>query len=87
VIEGSQGWRAEYAYPTALYVPFETFSVAKPLQEAYGVPVKLLNLLDPDAKPERARKLVDFKPEGPVASGPKFLRDYRAKRLGEEEDE
>lgn len=46
VIEGTQGWRAQIAYPAVLYVPFEAARVlAKPLAESYGVPVKLLNLL------------------------------------------
>jgi hypothetical protein len=51
VIEGSQGWRAEYAYPMTLYIPFEAHRLGKPLANAYGVPVKLLNLLDKKAKP------------------------------------
>ena len=55
VIEGSQGWRAEFAYPVTLYVPFEAFRLGKPLKEGYGVPVKLLNLLDPTKFPEEAK--------------------------------
>jgi hypothetical protein len=51
VIEGTQGWRSEFAYPVQLYVPFEAYRLAKPLSNAYGVPVKLLNLLDPDSQP------------------------------------
>lgn len=57
VIEGSQGWRAEFAYPAVVYVPFEAWRLAKPLAKAYGVPVKLLNLLDPGARPGEARDL------------------------------
>jgi hypothetical protein len=45
VIEGSQGWRAEYAYPMMFYVPFEYWRFAKPISEAYGVPVRLMNIL------------------------------------------
>lgn len=55
VIEGSQGWRAEFAYPAVLFAPFEAWKLAKPLQRAYGVPVKLLNLLDPTKVPEQAK--------------------------------
>jgi hypothetical protein len=51
VIEGSQGWRAEWAYPIEFYVPFEFLMThAKPLREGYGVPVKPLNVLG--AKPQ-----------------------------------
>lgn len=46
VIEGTQGWRGEYAYPVTLYLPFEGWRLGKPLREGYGVPVRLLNLLD-----------------------------------------
>jgi hypothetical protein len=46
-VEGTLGWRAEWAYPVELYVPFEYHRFRKPLMEAYGVPVKLLNFLKP----------------------------------------
>ncbi len=46
VIEGGQGWRSSYAYPVALYVPFETAHLAKPLQEAYGAKTTLLNWMN-----------------------------------------
>jgi hypothetical protein len=52
VIEGSQGWRAEFAYPARLWLPFEGFRLAKPLAKAYGVPVSLLNITDPAAQPD-----------------------------------
>lgn len=45
VVEGTQGWRAQHSYPRTLYVPFEAFHLALPLQAAYGVPVKLKNYL------------------------------------------
>lgn len=45
VIEGTQGWRAQYGYPRELFVPFEAWALAKPLSEAYGVPVRLNNIL------------------------------------------
>jgi hypothetical protein len=51
VIEGSQGWRGEYAYPVTLYLPFEGWKLGKPLREGYGVPVRLLNILDPTKSP------------------------------------
>jgi hypothetical protein len=51
VIEGSQGWRSEYSYPMRLYVPFEAFRLAKPLEVAYGVNVTLLNILDKSKTP------------------------------------
>jgi hypothetical protein len=44
VIEGSQGWRAEKAYPVTLFVPFEHHRLARPLAKAFGVPVRLLNV-------------------------------------------
>lgn len=45
VIEGSQGWRSQKAYPAKLWVPYEAAHLAKPLQETYGVPVALKNIL------------------------------------------
>jgi hypothetical protein len=59
VIEGSQGWRAEFAYPAVMFVPFEAWRLRAPLMRAYGVPVKLLNLLDPTKFPEEAKQLPD----------------------------
>lgn len=51
VIEGTQGWRGEFAYPVKLYVPFEAWRLGRPLTKAYGVPVRVLNLLDPSKQP------------------------------------
>jgi hypothetical protein len=48
VIEGSQGWRAQYAYPVELFVPFEAWRLAKPLGSLYGVPVSLKDILTED---------------------------------------
>jgi hypothetical protein len=45
VVEGTQGWRAQHSYPVSLYVPFEAWPLALPLQTAYGVPVRLKNFL------------------------------------------
>jgi hypothetical protein len=59
VIEGSQGWRAEFAYPAVMFIPFEAWRLRAPLMRAYGVPVKLLNLLDPTKYPAEAKKMAD----------------------------
>jgi hypothetical protein len=76
VIPGTQGWRAEYAYPEVLFVPFEVArSIAQPVASTYGVPVRLMNLLDPDAKPGRRRDSTCVMPR--QAREPKFLEDYR----------
>lgn len=45
VIEGSQGWRAQIGYPSELFVPFEAWRLAPRLERAYGVPVRLKNIL------------------------------------------
>lgn len=47
VIEATQGWRSQISYPVRLWVPFECAKLAKPLKEAYGVPVGLRNWLGP----------------------------------------
>jgi hypothetical protein len=59
VIEGSQGWRAEFAYPAVMFIPFEAWRLRKPLMRAYGVPVKLLNLLDESKHPDEAKRMPD----------------------------
>ena len=51
VIEGSQGWRSSHAYPVQLYVPFEAAHLAKPIQEAYGSKVSLMNFMDRQVEP------------------------------------
>ncbi len=43
VVAGTQGWRAEFAYPSVLLVPYERWQSVRPLRDAYGVPVKLAN--------------------------------------------
>jgi hypothetical protein len=86
VIEGSQGWRAEFAYPIALYCPFECWKIARPFEQEYGVPVKLLNLLDPDAKPEKARSLRDFAPSSKKRE-PKYLQEWREKQAADSIEE
>lgn len=36
-IEGTQGWRAEKAYPALLFVPYEAWRLAPRLAETYGL--------------------------------------------------
>jgi hypothetical protein len=55
VVEGTQGWRAQFAYPKALYIPFEAYRIAEPLSIAYRVPVKLANTLKKDAELEKVQ--------------------------------
>ena len=43
VIPGTQGWRAEKGRIVRLYVPHDFWRLAKPLGEAYRVPVELSN--------------------------------------------
>lgn len=45
IVEGTQGWRAEFGYPRNLLVPFEAYALVAPLKDAYGVPVELANIL------------------------------------------
>lgn len=45
VVEGSQGWRSQHAYPVTFYLPFEFWRLAKSLSDGWGVPVKLMNVL------------------------------------------
>lgn len=44
VIPASRGWRAQYATPHKLLVPYTKWKFAKPLSEIYNVPYKLYNL-------------------------------------------
>ena len=46
VIEGSQGWRSQYAYPLELFVPYEAWRLMEPLSKIYGVPAQLKNTLE-----------------------------------------
>jgi hypothetical protein len=45
VVEGSQGWRAQKAYPVRLWVPYECWRLAASLRSGYGVPVRLAQWL------------------------------------------
>lgn len=45
VIEGSQGWRSQYAYPIEIFVPFQALGLGRAISEAYGVPVKPMKYL------------------------------------------
>lgn len=48
VIEGTQGWRSQFAYPKRILLPFEAWRYRKALVDAYGVPVELANTLRTD---------------------------------------
>lgn len=52
IVEGTQGWRAQYGYPRKLFLPFEGWRLFDPLSEAYGVPVELNNTLKRNKKKE-----------------------------------
>jgi hypothetical protein len=87
VIPGSQGFRAEYAYPEMLFVPFEVARfIAKPVSETYGIPVTLFNLLDPDAKPGKRLRKPHHVLE-PQRKEPKFLAEYRKAQRQDSFDE
>jgi hypothetical protein len=45
IVEGSQGWRAQFAYPKRILVPHEAYLKVADLRALYGVPVKLENTL------------------------------------------
>jgi len=44
IVPGQVGWRAQYAYPHKLLIPYTRWKLAIELSEAYGVPFKLYNL-------------------------------------------
>lgn len=44
IVPGTVGWRAQFAYPHKLLVPYSRWQVAKKLADIYGVPYKLYNL-------------------------------------------
>ena len=52
IVEGSQGWRAQKAYPERLWVPYEAWHLAPSLRDLYGVPVELKNFLGETATKE-----------------------------------
>ena len=43
IVEGEQGWRAQYAYPRQLFLPHYDWRLVRPLRELYGIPAKLKN--------------------------------------------
>jgi hypothetical protein len=43
VIRGSRGFRAQYAYPKLLHLAHKDWNYARPLGDAYRVPVRLTN--------------------------------------------
>lgn len=44
IIPGNLGWRAQFAYPRKLLIPYTRYKIARPLAERYNVPYKLYNL-------------------------------------------
>jgi len=44
IIPADTGWRAQYAYPRKLLIPYSRWRIAKALAEAYDVPFQLYNL-------------------------------------------
>jgi hypothetical protein len=44
IIPADTGWRAQFAYPKKLLVPYSRWRIAKQVAAAYGVPYKLYNL-------------------------------------------
>lgn len=44
IIPGQHGWRAQFAYPKRLLIPYSLHRYARPLAERYVVPYKLFNV-------------------------------------------
>jgi len=44
IVPGQHGWRAQFAYPHKLLVPYSRWKIAKAVAAAYGVPFQLYNL-------------------------------------------
>lgn len=44
IVPGTIGWRAQYAYPKMLLVPYSRWQIARTISEVYNVPFKLYNL-------------------------------------------
>lgn len=51
VIPGRQGWRAEKAWATKLYLPTMHYKLAQPLADQYGVEVEFENILTQKGAP------------------------------------
>jgi len=41
---GFDGWRAQFAYPQKLLVPYSRWKIARKVAAEYGVPFQLYNL-------------------------------------------
>lgn len=89
VIEHSNGYRAQFAYPQSLYVPDQLVETMKPLLADYGVPVLGLSVIRPRRSQSEAQ-------EGPTSgysnsiliSNPTFnIAAVRAKLLAQYEDQ
>ncbi|HVI78379.1 MAG TPA: hypothetical protein VM715_09465 [Candidatus Acidoferrum sp.] len=44
IIPASTGWRAQFAYPQKLLVPYSRWKIARKVAAEYGVPFQLYNL-------------------------------------------
>lgn len=44
IIPGQLGWRAQFAYPKKLLVPYSRWKYAREISKTYGVPFQLYNL-------------------------------------------
>lgn len=44
IVPGTVGWRAQFAYPKLLLVPYSRWRMAKEIADKYKVPYKLYNL-------------------------------------------
>jgi len=43
IIPGQHGWRAQFAYPRKLLIPYYHWKIAKAISAEYGVPYSLFN--------------------------------------------
>jgi hypothetical protein len=69
VIEGTQGWRSQYAYPVFLFLPYEMgFQFGQRIRDAYGCKVRLLNFLKQphEITDEFIQGLLSGKPQMPT---------------------
>jgi hypothetical protein len=65
VVEGTQGWRSQYAYPTYLILPFEMgVEFGTRIRESFGCKVRLMNFLKQpyEITDEFVQGLLDGKP-------------------------
>jgi hypothetical protein len=66
VIEGTQGWRSQFCYPTYLIIPFEMGAqFGARIRDAYGCKVRIMNFLKQphEITDEFVQSLLDGKPQ------------------------